>query len=93
MQGSSKREDDDDGLPDLVVMAQIDPPAATLQPKPKPTPKPKPMGTEKQVEPGRGKPRSKADRLWEEHVRKEKEHIEAMRKAYKASNRAACMGS
>ena len=105
MQGSSRREDKDDGLPDLVVMAQIDPPAVTAKPTPKPTSKPtekptekptpktKSAGKEKQIEPGQGKPRSKADRLREEREKKDREHMEAMRKAYKPSDRSARMGS
>ena len=103
MQGGSRWEDEDVGLPDLVVMAQIDPPAAAAKPKTtpkptpkptaKPTPKPKPAGKEKQIEPGQGKPRSKADKLREERERKEREHIEAMKKAYKPSDRSARMGS
>ena len=80
MRGSSRKDDDDD-LPDLVVMAQ--------KPTPKPTPKTTPKPTP--VEPGRGKPRSKADRLREERERKDKEHMEALRKAYKPSDRSARM--
>ena len=76
MRGSSGKDDDDD-LPDLVVMAQTD--------APKPTPKPTP------VEHGRGKPRSRADRLREDRERKDKEHMEALRKAYKPSDRSARM--
>ena len=88
MQGGSRREDEEEDLPDLVVMAQKDPPPVT-----KPTPKTKASEKEKQVEPNKGKPRSKADKMREEREKKDREHMEAMRKAYKPSDRSARMGS
>ena len=92
MRGSSGKDDDDD-LPDLVVMAQRDAAKPTPKPTPKSTPKPTPKSTPKPtpVESGRGKPRSRADRLKEERERKDKEHMEALRKAYKPSDRSTRM--